>query len=160
MSLGSERREIILTVSPSALLMESVLSSEPSASKFSALQAPQLIRLVCLPSTGTRLKQLIFLYMCYHIPKHNALNKSYYDHQFKSMHATTYPNLRSEHNLLRPPIQCNACYHIPKHNALNTSYYDHQFNAMHATKYPNIMLSTQATTTTNSNQCMLPHTQT
>ena len=81
MSLGSERREIILNVSPSALLMESVLSSEPSASKFSALQAPQLTRLVCLPSTGTRLKQHIFLYVCCHMPKRNAFDTSYYYHQ-------------------------------------------------------------------------------
>jgi len=86
MSLGSERRDIILNVSPSALLMDSVLSSEPSASKFSALHAPQLIRLLCLPSTGTRLKQHIFLYVRYHIPKPNALNTSYYDHQFSGMH--------------------------------------------------------------------------
>lgn len=63
-SLGSERREMIRRVSPSALLMESVLSSEPSASKFSVLQAPQLILFVCFPSTGTRLQQLIFLYIC------------------------------------------------------------------------------------------------
>jgi hypothetical protein len=52
---------MIRRVSPSVLLMERVLSSEPSASKFSVLQAPQLILFVCFPRTGIRLQQIWFL---------------------------------------------------------------------------------------------------
>lgn len=53
---GSARKLIIFRVSPSALLTEIVLSSEPRASRFSLFHEPHVIFLVCFPITGIRLK--------------------------------------------------------------------------------------------------------
>ena len=50
--LGSARRAVCRMVSPSVLLMVMVLSSLPSANRPSALHAPQVIFLVCLPMMG------------------------------------------------------------------------------------------------------------
>ena len=52
MSVGSALTEVCLTVSPSGLLTVTVLSSLPRASRFSLLQAPQVILLVCFPRIG------------------------------------------------------------------------------------------------------------
>ena len=57
MSCGSERTLVWRTVSPSALLMEMVLSSLPRASRFWLLHSPQEIFFVCLPRMGTLLQR-------------------------------------------------------------------------------------------------------
>ena len=49
---GSFLRLAEWIVSPSKVLTESVLSSEPSASKLSELHAPETIFFVCLPNIG------------------------------------------------------------------------------------------------------------
>lgn len=56
---GSALNDTILNVSPSKLLIDKVLSSEPSANKLSSFQAPQIIFLECFPIIGVRLKNNI-----------------------------------------------------------------------------------------------------
>lgn len=52
---GSARSDIIFNVSPSILLIEMVLSSEPSAKRFSEFHIPHIIAFECLPRAGIRL---------------------------------------------------------------------------------------------------------
>ena len=54
---GSPRNWIVLSVSPSILLIEIVLSSEPSASRLSEFHVPQMIALECFPNIGTLLQK-------------------------------------------------------------------------------------------------------
>ena len=57
-SLGSALRVATLKVSPSTFEILKVRSSDPKANKFASLHAPQVIALLCFPTTGTFLDVL------------------------------------------------------------------------------------------------------
>ena len=124
MSAGSPLSVVCLRVSPSALLTLMVLSSDPRASRFCWLQAPLIIRLVCLPRIGIFLQKniivthrwcTIIVFGCrgmytkkkpsniqtFYINYYNYLrNLLTFGHSFKCFHLFTSSDILSVHTKL------------------------------------------------------------